>query len=82
MSWRRAGELARQMAAAARAEADAQGVSDIDVALLQERLRAADRATLVAWVRRRKAQHLDEFADECDKLKDTDITVLERGPRK
>jgi hypothetical protein len=83
LSWRRAAELARAQADAARTAADATGVDENRLAHFKRYLQAYDdQKALVAWVQRRKAQHLEEFAGLCQARQDTDITVIERGPRK
>lgn len=82
MSWRMAAQLARQMAEAARTEADALGVGDARAAAFKAHMHATpDHEALVAWARRRRALELEQFADECDRRRDTDITVIERGPK-
>lgn len=82
MSWQKAADLAREMAAASRAEADNVWVNDTQMAAFKAYLHAADQEALVAWTRRRKALELEQFAAECDRRRDTEITVIERGPRK
>ena len=83
MSWRKAADLARQLAQAARQEADDTGIDESRLAAFRDHLRAfPDQLALVEWTRRRKAQHLLEFADECDRQRHTDITVVERGPKR
>lgn len=84
MSWRKAGELARAEAKAAREEANA--VVDVD----DERAGAfrrylqlfPDQPALAAWTRRRKSQHLEEFAEKCDARKTEDITVADGGRKR
>ena len=80
-----AAELLRQEASAARAEADrvceAGGArADRFREYLQ---RYPDQQAIVAWTRRRKAQHLDEAAAKCERAAAAeDVTVSERGPRR
>ncbi len=80
MTWRRAAMLARERADAARTEATATGVDDDRADAFKRYLQSyPDAKALVAWVRRRQAQHLEEFAGLCDAHKDTDITVVDWG---
>ena len=80
MSWRGAAELARQWAADSRRLADHLVTSS---PLDQERLRVfdQDRPALTAWLKRRVAQEMDRFANECQKRSSMeDITVTGPAP--
>jgi len=83
MSWRWAGYLARERAAECREEADRLAVDEGRADAFRKYLQSyGDAKALVAWCKRRQAQHLEEFGGLCDGRKDTDITVSERAPKK
>ena len=79
MSWKAAGELVRDRAAAAREVAARHPVPAQQVRELQRDLNR-EPVSLV-WLMNRLAQELDAVAVECDRRGAEDVTVSGRGPR-